>query len=104
MLWALERAVKRGVRVRLLFPEKSDIPLAHWAGRGLYGRPLRAGMEAWEYRPAMLHSKLAIADDTVLTGSANLDIRSARINYEPVAAVRVIRTSLPKRGRTVRAI
>ena len=87
VLWALKRAVKRGVRVRLLFPEKSDIPLARWAARGLYGRLLRAGMEVWEYRAAMLHSKLAIADDTVLTGSANLDIRSARINYELMAAV-----------------
>jgi cardiolipin synthase len=35
----------------------------------------------------MLHSKLAIADDTVICGSANLDLRSTRLNYELVAAV-----------------
>ena len=35
----------------------------------------------------MLHAKLAIMDDTVVAGSANLDIRSGRINYELVAAV-----------------
>jgi phosphatidylserine/phosphatidylglycerophosphate/cardiolipin synthase-like enzyme len=35
----------------------------------------------------MMHSKLAIADDTVVAGSANLDIRSGRINYELVAIV-----------------
>jgi cardiolipin synthase len=44
-------------------------------------------MEIWEYRPAMLHAKLAIIDDTVIAGSANLDIRSGRINYELVAVV-----------------
>jgi cardiolipin synthase len=43
-------------------------------------------MEVWEYQPAMLHAKLAIVDDTVITGSANLDLRSGRINYELVAA------------------
>lgn len=84
---ALKRAVKRGVRVRLLVPEKNDIPLALWAARGLYGRLLRAGIEVWEYRPVMLHTKLAIADETVITGSANLDIRSSKINYELVVAV-----------------
>jgi cardiolipin synthase len=87
VLRALKQAVRRGVRVRLLFPEKSDVPITRWAARGLYGRLLRAGMEVWEYRPAMLHAKLAIADDTVICGSANLDIRSTWLNYELVAAV-----------------
>lgn len=87
MLFALKRAVKRGVRVRLLFPKKTDVPVARWAACGLYGRLLRSGMEVWEYEPAMLHAKLAIADDTVVTGSANLDMRSGRINHELVAIV-----------------
>jgi cardiolipin synthase len=87
LLRALKRAVKRGVRVRLLFPMKPDIPVARWAARGLYGRLLRAGAEVWEYIPAMMHAKLAIADDTVIAGSANLDIRSGAINYELVAVV-----------------
>ena len=88
LLRALRRAVRRGVRVRLLFTRKTDVPVARWAARGLYGRLLRAGCEVWEYLPAMMHAKLAIADDTVIAGSANLDIRSGRINYELVAIVR----------------
>ncbi len=84
---ALKRAVRRGVRVRLLFSRKSDVPMARWAARGLYGRLLRAGIEVWEYLPTMLHAKLAVVDDTVIAGSANLDIRSGRINYELVAVV-----------------
>ncbi len=87
MLRTLKRAAKRGVPVRLLFSQKTDVPIARWAARGLYGRLLKAGIEVWEYKPAMLHAKLAIVDDTVVAGSANLDIRSGRINYELVAVV-----------------
>lgn len=87
ILRALKRAVTRGVRVRLLFPRKSDVAVARWAARGLYGRLLRSGMEVWEYRPTMMHAKLAIIDETVIAGSANLDIRSGRINYELVAVL-----------------
>ena len=87
MLSALKRAAGRGVRVRLLFPEKTDVAVARWAAQGLYGRLLRAGIEVWEYKPSMLHAKLAIVDDTVVAGSANLDMRSGRINHELVAIV-----------------
>jgi len=84
---ALRRAVRRGVSVRILLGARSDVAIARWAARGLYGRLLRAGIEVWEYQPAMLHAKLTIADDTVVAGSANLDVRSGRLNYELVAVV-----------------
>ncbi len=87
MIRAIKRAVMRGVRVRLIVPLHTDVPIARWAARGLYGRLLRAGVEIWEYLPSMMHSKLAIADNTVIAGSANLDIRSGRFNYELVAIV-----------------
>lgn len=87
MLLALKRAVRRGVRVRLLFSQKTDVPVARLAACGLYGRLLRAGIEVWEYEPTVMHAKLAIADDTIVAGSANLDIRSGRINHELVAIV-----------------
>ena len=87
ILRALKRANLRGVHVRLLFSQRSDVAIARWAARGLYGRLLRDGMEVWEYRPAMMHAKLAIIDDFVIGGSANLDIRSGRINNELVAVV-----------------
>jgi len=88
MLRALKRAAKRGVRVRLLFSQKTDVPMARWAARALYGGLLGAGAEVWEYVPAMMHAKLAIADDTVVAGSANLDVRSGRINYELVVVLK----------------
>jgi cardiolipin synthase A/B len=87
MMRALKRAVRRGVRVRLMTPLHTDLPITRWAAHGLYGRLLRAGVEVWEYTPTMMHAKLAIADDTVIAGSANLDIRSGRINYELIAII-----------------
>ncbi len=87
LLRAFKKAVRRGVRVRLLFSRKTDVPVARWAARGLYGRLLRAGVEVYEYLPAMMHEKLMIADSTLIIGSANLDIRSGSINYELVAMV-----------------
>jgi cardiolipin synthase len=88
ILRELRRAVGRGVRVRLLVARHSDVPLMRWAARGLYGRLLRMGVEVWEYLPTMLHAKLAVADNTVLVGSANLDLRSDRLNHEITAVVR----------------
>jgi cardiolipin synthase len=88
ILRELRRAVGRGVRVRLLVTRHTDVPAMRWAARGLYGRLLRAGIEVYEYLPAMLHAKLAVADDTLLVGSANLDLRSDRLNHEISAVVR----------------
>jgi len=88
ILRELRRAVGRGVRVRLLVTRHTDVPAMRWAARGLYGRLLRAGIEVYEYLPAILHAKLAVADDTLLVGSANLDLRSDRLNHELTAVVR----------------
>jgi cardiolipin synthase len=89
VLREIRRAVRRGVRIRVLLPaEHADVPLARWASRGIYGVLLKAGVEVWEYLPTMLHAKMLISDDTLVIGSANLDIRSERLNYELVALVR----------------
>lgn len=78
----LLRAARRGGRVRLILPARSDIRLSQLASRRLYGAMLRAGVEIHEYQPQTLHSKLIIIDGAVYVGSANLDRRSLHINYE----------------------
>ena len=55
---------------------------------GSTGGCCASGIEVYEYLPAILHAKLAIADDTLLVGSANLDLRSDRLNHEITAVVR----------------
>jgi cardiolipin synthase len=79
---ALTGAARRGARVQVIVPGRSDVPLARLAARALYGRLMRAGLELYEYAPQILHTKLVAADHAAYVGSANLDIRSLTINYE----------------------
>lgn len=81
---ALTRVAKRGGKVQLILPAKTDVPISQLASRGMYRMLLRAGVEIYEYQPQILHSKLIVIDDEVFVGSANLDTRSLWINYELV--------------------
>lgn len=85
---ALERAARRGIRVTLLLPGISDVAYSQLASQRLYAPLLRAGVDIFEYRPQMLHAKLSILGNTVYIGSANLDVRSLRINYELVVRLK----------------
>ncbi len=82
-LTALRTAVYRGVDVRLLVPAKSDAWIVQWAGRSYYPDLLAAGIRVYEYLPAVLHAKsLLIDDDLSIVGSANIDVRSFKLNFE----------------------
>jgi len=81
---ALMRAARRGSRVRLILPGRTDVPLSKLAAQSLYKRLLQAGVEIYEYEPQILHAKLICAGPITYIGSANLDIRSLRLNYELV--------------------
>ncbi len=83
LLAALELAASRGVDVRLLISEKTDHPLLVTVGRSYYGQLLTAGVRIFEYSAGIYHSKVAIADGQwAMVGSANLDYRSMRLNFE----------------------
>lgn len=83
LLMVLTAAAYRGIRVQLLLPSRSDQWLTLWAGRSYYEELLEAGVEIYEYDKGMLHSKVAIVDSRwSMVGSANMDIRSFRLNFE----------------------
>lgn len=83
VLKALVGAARRGARVQLVLAGKTDVPLMQKAARGLYRGLLQAGVEIFEYQPQILHAKMILVDDRVVyAGSANLDIRSLKLNYE----------------------
>jgi cardiolipin synthase len=83
MVLTLEAAAFRGVDVRLLVPDASDHRLALWAGRSYYRELAGAGVRIREFGPRFLHSKLVLVDETWgLIGSANMDERSFRLNFE----------------------
>jgi cardiolipin synthase A/B len=85
---ALFRAVRRGVRVRVLVPSKSDIPVVQFAVEALFDTLLRHGVEIWTMPGTMLHAKTAIIDERFTTiGSYNLDERSWRKNLEVNLAI-----------------
>ena len=83
LLIALQLAAMRGVDVQLLVPRKCD----HWyltqVTRSYYQDLLPHGIRIFEYRPRLLHAKAAVVDGRfTMLGSANLDVRSLKINFE----------------------
>lgn len=81
---ALLAARERGVRVRIVVPgEHIDSEAVRLSSRGSWGPLLEAGVEIHEYLPTMMHTKLLIVDDEMVSvGSTNFDIRSFRVNDE----------------------
>jgi cardiolipin synthase len=79
-----QEARQRGVQVRILTEGPSnDNPVAYHASRSLYADLLQAGVEIYEYQPAMMHAKAVLVDDGwVSTGSANFDPRTLFHNDE----------------------
>jgi cardiolipin synthase len=88
-MWALEDAVKRGVRVRILVEgDITDAMPVKYASRHVYERLLSLGLEIYEYQPTMMHVKALVADGMLsMFGSANFDNRSLELNDELNVAV-----------------
>jgi cardiolipin synthase len=83
MLVALESAVKRGVRVEFLLPERSDQWITDLAARAWFRDLLRAGCQISLYGRSFLHAKVVTVDHRAgLIGSANMDERSFHLNFE----------------------
>jgi cardiolipin synthase A/B len=83
VLRSLLRAAGRGVKVRLLLPHKSDVPLVRLVSRSYYGQLLNNGIEIFELDSAVLHAKVLLIDESwTMVGSANMDQRSFHRNYE----------------------
>jgi cardiolipin synthase len=86
MLTALTTAALRGVDVELLVPRRSDSRTVTWAARSYFHELLEAGVRIFEYTPSMMHAKTLVVDDSLAAvGTANMDGRSFRLNYEVTA-------------------
>ena len=84
VIQAFIAARTRGVRVRILLPGPwIDAEAVRLASKGTWGRLLQAGVEIHVYQPTMLHTKLLIIDNELVSvGSTNFDPRSFRLNDE----------------------
>jgi cardiolipin synthase len=80
---ALLSAALRGVDVRLLVPERGDVALVDAAARSEFPALLRGGVRIFQFTSTVLHAKTMVVDGTwTLVGSANMDRRSFRLNFE----------------------
>jgi cardiolipin synthase len=94
LLTALQLAAERGVDVRMLVAGKSDHPMLVNVGRSYYEELLRYGVKIFEYEAGIDHAKVALVDEEwFMVGSANLDVRSMRLNFELNVFIRDPRTA-----------
>ncbi len=85
---ALKNAAKRGVKVEIMLSTKSDIPLTPDCGFYNAHKLMKAGCKIWMYTPGFHHTKVIMVDGKFCTvGSANLNSRSLRWDYEENAVI-----------------
>lgn len=83
LLKALQSAALAHVDVRLMIPQSSDSVMLTLATASYITECLRAGIKIYTYAAGMLHSKMMIVDDDIVTiGSTNFDFRSFECNFE----------------------
>ncbi|SDB97235.1 cardiolipin synthase [Paraburkholderia lycopersici] len=80
---ALRLAALRGVDVRIMIPSRRDHYVVFEASTLYAFDAVRAGIRIFRYKPGFLHQKVVLIDDVAAAiGSANLDNRSFRLNFE----------------------
>lgn len=80
---ALTLAVLRGVDVRIMVPEETDSKLIDLSHRGIIGAMEKTGVKIYNYEKGFNHQKVMLVDDRFsYVGTANLDNRSFRLNFE----------------------
>jgi cardiolipin synthase A/B len=88
ILVALQMAALQGVDVRIILPSRSNHRVTFHAGRSFYDDLIESGVHIHEYTPGMIHAKSMVVDGRLaLVGSANMDLRSFRLNFEVHALI-----------------
>ena len=85
---ALKKAVDRGVKVEIMLSVKNDVPLTPDCGFYNAHKLMKKGCDVWLYKPGFHHTKIIMVDGQFCTvGSANLNARSLRWDYEENAVI-----------------
>lgn len=83
MIASLQSAALRGVDVTIILPKKSNLRFVDWATRNLLWELLQHEVKVYYQPPPFAHTKLFVVDGVYAQiGSANLDPRSLRLNFE----------------------
>ncbi len=79
----LRIACLSGIDVRIMIPNKPDHIFVYWATYSYVGELIRAGAKVYIYQNGFLHTKMIVIDDEASTvGTANIDVRSFKLNFE----------------------
>ena len=85
---ALRRAAERGVKVEIMVSLRSDIPLTPDCVFYNVHQLMKHGCHIYLYKPGFHHTKVIMVDGKFCTvGSANLNARSLRFDYEENAVI-----------------
>src|SRR5699024_6566182 len=80
---ALRIAALSGVKIKLMIPNKPDHPFVYWATLSYAGELLQENAEVFMYQNGFLHAKTIVVDGKIASvGTANIDVRSFRLNFE----------------------
>ena len=80
---AIKEALKKGVKVEIMIPGKSDIKFTPDAAFYIANKLRKKGADIYVYNGGFHHSKIMMVDSIYCTvGSTNLNSRSLRFDYE----------------------
>lgn len=83
LLDTLRIAALSGVDVRIMIPNKPDHMFVYWATFSYIGEMLKAGAKVYIYENGFIHAKTLMVDRKITSvGTANIDMRSFRLNFE----------------------
>ncbi len=84
----IKMAAYSGIDVKIMIPCKPDHPLVYWATYSYVGELIDAGVHCYTYDNGFLHAKGVMSDGLVCSyGTANMDVRSFRLNFEVNATI-----------------
>lgn len=83
MIMALKLAASSGVDVRIMVPDEADHFFMAYALSASIDTLIKSGVKFYRYKKGFIHAKTISADSSVCSiGTANLDIRSFKLNFE----------------------
>jgi cardiolipin synthase len=80
---SIKTAALSGLDVQIIIPGKADHQIVYWGTQSYIQELLEAGVKIYSYSKGFIHAKVLIADEECASvGTANMDIRSFKHNFE----------------------
>lgn len=88
VLRALKMAALSGVQIDFMIPARPDHRMVYWATMSYLGELLEVGAKVWLYNDGFMHAKTIVVDGKIASvGTANVDNRSYKLNFEIVGII-----------------